>query len=340
MRALIWTAAERMELREAVEAPVPAPGEVSIAVEVVGICGSELEGYLGHNSLRVPPLTMGHEFCGRIERLGGAVTDLRIGQKVVVNPLLHCGQCVSCRKGMTQLCAKRQIVGIHRPGAFAQSVVVPRSAVVQVPDGISAYRAALSEPLACSLRAARRALSGHAFANAIVIGAGGIGLLCGMVARLLGASAVAIADTNTERLHVAASVGFTRTVNPKMTDLQAYAKAEFGDKGVDVVIDAAGFQPTREAAMALLNPGGTFMNIGLGIDHTMLPINQLIRSEIQLLGSFCYTAQDFADAVDLLIGERITEEGWTEVRPLSAGAEAFAELAAGRVSRGKIFLSV
>lgn len=112
----------------------------------------------------------------------------------------------------------------------------------------------------------------------------------------------------------------------------------FGSKGVDVVIDAAGFQPTREAAVKLLNAGGTLMNIGLGIDETLLPINYTIRHEIEILGSFCYSRQDFQDAVDLLIAGKVTEIGWTEIRPLSEGFQAFAQLVAGEVTSGKIVL--
>ncbi|TNJ64589.1 galactitol-1-phosphate 5-dehydrogenase [Paenibacillus hemerocallicola] len=356
MKALVWTGVETMEVRET-ERPACGPDEILIRVEAVGICGSEIEGYLGHNSLRVPPLVMGHEFCGTVVDAGeglpvaagdangaregrsaSAYGSISIGQKVVVNPLLACGECPSCRRGLPQLCAKRALVGVHRPGAFGELVSVPRSAVVPVPADISPFRAALSEPLACSLRATRRALERHPFAGVLVFGAGGIGLLCAMTAKLLGASRVMIADTNAKRLEMAASLDIGETVNPREEDLGERVRAAFGEGGLDAVMDAAGFQPTREAAIRLVRPGGTFMNIGLGIDDTVLPINHLIRGEIDILGSFCYSRQDFHDAVRLLSEGRITEEGWTEVRPLAAGGDAFAELVAGRVHVGKIFL--
>ncbi|SDE10319.1 2-desacetyl-2-hydroxyethyl bacteriochlorophyllide A dehydrogenase [Paenibacillus sp. UNCCL117] len=340
MKALVWTAPETMEYRETPEA-APSAGEVLIQVEAVGICGSEIEGYLGHNSLRVPPLVMGHEFCGRIVKLGpGAPEHLAEGQKVVVNPLTSCGTCISCRKGHTQLCASRRIVGIHRPGAFGERVAVPASGVVPVPEPLDAYRAALAEPLACSLRATRRAMARHFSPNVLVFGAGGIGLLCAQVAKLLGAERVTIADTQEERLQIARRHGADEVVNPAATDVSSFLAERLGDKGVDVVLDAAGFQPTRASALSIVNPGGTVMNIGLGIDDTTIRVNHLIRSEIEVLGSFCYTAQDFHDAVGLLAAGRITEQGWTEVRPLSEGGEAFRDLVRGKVKQGKIFLSV
>lgn len=340
MKTLVWNAAETMDWQER-ELPVPAEDEILIRVEAVGICGSEIEGYLGHNSLRIPPLIMGHEFCGVIEQAGSRMkeaNELDIGRKVVVNPLLFCGRCGSCLKGLTQLCDKRAIIGIHRSGAFAERVAVPASAVVPVPDEINSYRASLAEPLACSLRATRRALYNHPFANVLIYGAGGIGLLCAMTARILGASRITMVDTNQERLDKALQVGIDIGVNARLEDANARIQEVNSDKGIDVVIDCAGFQPTREAAVRMLNPGGTLMNIGLGIDGTQLPINYTIRSEIEILASFCYTRQDFKDAVDLLVSGKVTERGWTEIRPLSEGASAFADLVAGKVTSGKIFL--
>ena len=339
MRALLWTAAEVMEWTE-VEKPHPKEGEVLIRVESVGICGSGIEGYLGHNSLRIPPLIMGHEFCGRIERLGNESKGLKKGQKVVVNPLIYCGECNACRKGLTQLCSTRKIVGIHRSGAFGEWVTVPSCAVIPVPEELSAFRAALAEPLACSLRATRRAMKNHEFAHVVVFGAGGIGLLCAKIARLLSADKVIILDTNQERLQVALNVAADYIFNPNEPDYQEEIKKVVGEKGIDVVIDAAGFQQTRSVSVEMINPGGTIMNVGLGIDETELRINYLIRSEIEILGSFCYTAQDFYDAVNLLIEGRISEEGWTEIRHISEGNEAFQDLINGRVTSGKIFLEM
>jgi threonine dehydrogenase-like Zn-dependent dehydrogenase len=339
MKTAVWTAPESIVIEER-SVPEPGTGEVRLRVEAVGICGSELEGYLGHNSLRVPPLVMGHEASGVVEAVGPGAGRYSVGQRAVINPLLFCGSCRSCLSGLTQLCVKRQIIGIHRPGAFAEYVVVPESAIVPISDGLSAERASLAEPLACSLRAARRAMERHPFSAVAVLGAGGIGILSAMVARILGASDVLVADTNEERLAMVRGLGFNLTANPKTESLEDAVRRHFAEKGIDVVIDAAGFQPTRESALRSVNPGGTFMNIGLGIDETRLPINHLIRSEIAVLGSFCYTARDFADAVDLLEQGKITEEGWTEICRLEDADRAFKLLVGGKVSSGKITMKL
>ncbi len=199
MKSLVWTKPEWMEIQQSAE-PEILQDEVLLKVDAAGICGSELEGYLGHNSLRFPPLVMGHEFSGTIEGVGSQVEGLLKGQKTVVNPLSSCGICAFCRKGLVQLCKERSIIGIHRPGAFADYVSVPASSIHIIPDSLNPYRASLTEPLACSLRAVRRAMANHPFSNVVVFGAGTIGLLSFLVARILGASRVVVVDLNEERL--------------------------------------------------------------------------------------------------------------------------------------------
>ncbi len=318
--------------------PEPTEDEVLIKVDTVGICGSELEGYLGHNSLRKPLLLMGHEFAGTIERTGSAAAGFVRGQRVVVNPLSSCGTCAQCHKGLYQLCSGRTIIGIHRPGAFAEYVTAPAAGVYVLPEHLPFETAVLTEPLACSLRAARRAMEGHAFANVAVIGAGAIGLLTAMSARILGASRLFVLDVNAARLETVRKLEVGIPIDSSKPDAEEELKRLSGDKGIDVIIDAAGFQQTRSLAARLVNSGGDIMNIGLGIDGTVLPINQFIRAEVDVKGSFCYTRQDFQDALDLLSAGKVSEAGWTEIRPLSEGPRSFHELVNGQVAAGKIIL--
>lgn len=337
MKTLMWTGPKTMVI-ENHETPSIKQDEVLIQVDAVGICGSEIEGFLGHNSLRKPPLVMGHEFSGTIVQLGESVNGLSAGAKAVVNPLISCGTCDRCRRGFVNICDTRQIIGIHRPGAFAEYVAVPASAICVVPRSIGSFRASLAEPLACSLRATRRALSAHPFANVLVYGVGTIGLLSAFVSKILGANKIIVLDVNDERLKTVKGVGIEYGINSRTEDVPARIVEITEGKGIDVIIDAAGFLPTRTQAFDLVNPGGVIMNIGLGINETPLPINNQIRSEITVLGSFCYTKQDFYDAIQLLVEGKISEEGWSEIRPLEAGEEAFSDLVAGKVTNSKIFL--
>src|SRR3954469_16686142 len=128
MQALVWEGPRQMNLREVAD-PQPAAQEVLIKVIFSGICGSELGGYLGHNSLRKPPLIMGHEFSGIIEETGPSVMSFKAGDRVTANPLVTCGVCRACTTGSAQLCAQRKLLGAHLPGAFAEYVTVPQQNV-------------------------------------------------------------------------------------------------------------------------------------------------------------------------------------------------------------------
>ncbi|WCK53229.1 galactitol-1-phosphate 5-dehydrogenase [Aneurinibacillus sp. Ricciae_BoGa-3] len=339
MQTLVWTKPNGMEIQDL---PVPAyrDDEVLLKVDAVGICGSEVEGYIGHNSLRVPPLVMGHEFSGEITELGTSVSGFVKGQRVAVNPLISCGHCTPCRKGLLQLCDKRKIIGIHRPGAFAEYVNVPASAIHVIPDTLGPFRASLTEPLACSLRATRRAMQNHSFANVVVFGAGTIGLLSFVTAQILGASRVIVVDTNEARLKTPERMGATGTISPAQPGYLQKIKTAMGPSGIDVVIDAVGLQTTRSAAVEIINPGGTIMNIGLGTDITRIPINVCVRSEISVLGSYSYGPQDFNDALELIKDGKIEENGWSEIRSLRDGDRAFQELVKGNIQSSKIFLTI
>ncbi|RED75144.1 zinc-dependent alcohol dehydrogenase [Cohnella phaseoli] len=339
MKALMWNGPRQMDLVR-LDVPEPARGEALIKVAVVGICGSDLEGYLGHNSLRKPPLLMGHEFSGTIVSIGRDVKGWSVGDRVVANPLIACGTCPRCVRGRPNLCDRRQIVGIHRPGAYAEYTTVPVSCLQKFPDSLSFEDAALTEPLACALRAVRRSIADFPLVQMLVIGAGPIGILSALTAQVLGAAKVWIMDKNERRLQTAARLQLSGAFSSGDSDVAEQVRLAAGSRGVDVVLDAAGFQPTRELAIRLLNPGGIFMNIGLGIDDTVLPINHAIRSEIEIRGSFCYSPQDFSDALCLLESGKIGSEQWSTVRTLEDGIASFEELVSGQTSIGKILLSM
>ncbi|MYJ79278.1 MAG: alcohol dehydrogenase catalytic domain-containing protein, partial [Caldilineaceae bacterium SB0670_bin_27] len=198
MQALVWTAPETMEMQEQPD-PTPVANEVVIRVAYAGICGSELSGFLGHNALRTPPLVMGHEFAGEIVEVGRDVTGFEVGDAVTVNPLTYCGQCRTCRMGLTQLCPERVLVGAHRPGAFAEFVSIPAFVTHKLPEGMSLRSGALTEPVGVGVRIGR--LAGDvAGESALIIGAGPIGLLALQALQLAGADRIFIADLDPERL--------------------------------------------------------------------------------------------------------------------------------------------
>ena len=342
MEALVWLGPRKMEIQR-VAVPELRSGEVLVTVDVAGICGSELSGYLGQNSLRVPPLVMGHEAAGEIiEVTQGTFADgspARAGTRVTFNPLVTCGECDRCRAGLTNLCRQRQLIGVHRPGAFAQFVAVPAPQCHPLPIDCSETIASLTEPLACSLRAVKLTQV-HCEQSLLILGAGPIGLFALIAARAKGIQHIYVSDLSESRLAVARQWGASETMNAQKQDVLATLQ-EIAPTGVDTVIDAIGANVTRAQAIQAVVPGGTVVCIGLHEEVSSLSVNYLVRQEITLRGSFGYDQGDFKCALDFLThGLLQSGTDWLEERPLALGPSSFAELVDDKVAATKIVLRV
>lgn len=339
MQALVWEGARQMNLREVAD-PQPAPNEVLVKVIYSGICGSELSGYLGHNSLRKPPLIMGHEFSGEIVALGDEAAainpQLQIGQQVTVNPLISNPYTPAALKGRHNLTLPRNIVGIHRPGSYAQYVTAPASNVHPMPAGMTLEHAALTEPMACALRAAR--LSGATATDTVLItGLGPIGLLTMQVVKQFGAQQIFATDTDADRRAIGAHFGI-QVLNPKTDNVVAAIRAATGGQGADMAIDAVGANATRRECIEAVTPGGRVIFTGLHEEESPLQANYIIRNEINIQGSFAYTPLDFADAFDWLAQGRIEIDPWLLKAPLGQGGAMFEKLLSNPGPVAKILL--
>lgn len=322
MKALVYEAPETLGLHDR-PAPVPAQGEELIRIEAVGICGSDMHAYLGHDDRRPAPLILGHEAAGVIT--GGA----RDGERVTINPLVTCGTCAACGAGRENLCATRQIISMPpREGAFAQFVTMPARNLVTVPDSVPLSIAALAEPLAVSWHAVRlglEALHPAMDRRALVIGGGAIGLGAALALQALGMEAVTIVEPNAaRRAYLSGACGQS-------------AVAETDD-GFALVVDAVGYAATRAAASARVRPGGVILHIGLGEDTGGLDIRRMTLQEITFIGTYTYTAEDFRTTAQAMFDGRLGPLDWFESRPLTEGARAFADLRGGRVTAPKIVL--
>lgn len=337
MKAVIWLGPRQMEM-QAVSEPTPTAGEVTIKVEAVGICGSELSGYLGHNSLRVPPLIMGHEFSGRVAALGEGVADLTLGDLVTVNPLLTCGRCVFCRQGFENLCIQRKLIGAHRSGAFAEFVTAPAANCIRLPSTFNAVSGSLAEPLACGIRSAWVGGAGSG-SRVLIIGAGTIGLMSLAAVRQAGGSATLVSDVHPGRLAAAAAWGAEATCDARTTDPAGLARQLTDGLGVDIAIDAVGSHATRQTAVKAVRAGGRVILVGLHDAESPFEANAIVRSEIHISGSFAYTQANFVQAVEmLLVGDVQPSEQWLEERSLTDCAAAFAQLVDAPSAAAKIVL--
>lgn len=342
MQALVWLGPREM-VQRAEPMPRSAEGEVLIAVGAVGICGSELSGFLGHNSLRVPPLIMGHECAGQVVRAAGGTfangAAATAGARVTFNPLIVCGSCDRCRAGRPNLCRRRQLVGAHRPGGFAQYVAVPARQCYPLPDHVSLVAGSLAEPLACAIRTLNLAGT-QPNQHLLVLGAGPIGLCAIAVARIRGIEQIIASDVSPQRLEIARRWGAREVVNAREQDVVAVVQERYPG-GVDCVIDAVGATSVRTQALRAVVPGGRVVFIGLHDEESLLPVNYLVRQEVAVVGSFAYTDAEFVQAVDLLVrGEVQPSADWLQERPLHDGPAAFAELVDGTARATKIVLTV
>ena len=322
MQALVWEAPRILHIREVTE-PTPQPDEVVVDVAYAGICGSELSGYLGHNALRVPPLIMGHEFSGRIVALGTGVTALESGQAVTVSPMLFCGVCHFCQRGMNHLCQRRTLLGAGRPGGFAHQVAVPAQAVIALPAGLDLRSAALAEPTAVAVHIG--VLAGDvAGATILIMGAGPIGLLALQVMQRAGAAQVFVADLSLERRAIVTQLGGT-ALDPGTADVPATVRAA-SDIGASVSIDAVGSAATRAQCVAATASAGMVLLSGLHEETSSFPAAEVIRRELRVQGSFCYTPTDFTSAVALLAANAIGLTPWMHDAPLAEGGAWFEQL--------------
>ena len=317
MKALVYSGTMQSEIREMALADIGA-GEVIVDVHQCGICGSDMHAWHGLDDRRIPPLILGHEAVGR------ARAGRFAGQRVVINPLMSCDNCHFCRTGAEHLCASRELVGMRVAGAFAEQVIVKEDNLTVISDNLSDSNAALAEPLACAVNAAQLAIAHipDSTANVHVLGGGAIGLLAAMVFSAKGYSNIHIAETNALRRNILTKIGNFNVYDPL---------AQRSDDGqIDIVLDAVGSGRSRAAASAMVRPGGVISHIGLQDNEAGLDTRRITLQQIHFTGSYCYSRNDFADAVQLLEDGFITGSGWVEVRELEAGAQSFVDIHEGK----------
>lgn len=325
MKALVYTAPEAMAYRDMPD-PVAPPDHHLIRIDSVGICGSDMHAYLGHDDRRPAPLILGHEGAGTL--VGGP----QDGRRVTINPLVTCGTCPSCVAGRDNLCATRQIISMPpREGAFAQYVAMPDRNLVDVPETMTLEKAALAEPIAVSWHAMRLGLEAapeDLRQTALVIGGGAIGVAAAISLKAMGVEAVTLVDPNPIR----------RAYLAQQANYDVCAPDDVRGLSFGLVVDAVGYDGTRAAASAAAHPGGVIVHIGLGGGAAGLDIRRMTLQEITFIGTYTYTAQDFRDTCAAMFDGRLGALDWTETRPLSEGARAFDDLREGRIAAPKIIL--
>ncbi|PRX09529.1 UNVERIFIED_ORG: L-idonate 5-dehydrogenase [Martelella mediterranea] len=311
---------------ETCEAAAPGLGQVRIAMERGGICGSDLH-YFAHGGvgqIRVrEPIILGHEAAGRIEAIGQGVDTLTPGMLVAVNPSRPCGHCRFCRSGMERHCTDMHFMGSamhlpHEQGLYRSYLTVDAAQCFAFPEGISAGEAACSEPLAVCLHAVSRVPSGVDKLNVLVTGCGPIGCLTIAAAKAAGAAHIVATDLNAEALEVASKMGADVTI-----DLKARPNGVSEEGPYDVAFECSAASQAVTSAIEALEPCGVLVEVGVA--GTMdLPVGRMVAREISYIGTHRFDSE-FADAVNAIGSRRIDVRPIiTRTYPMNQAGAAFA----------------
>lgn len=328
MKALVKTAKGpgETELRD-IPVPEPGPGEALIRVKAAAVCASDVHIY--HDRFTyVPPLVLGHEFCGVVERLGPGATGVRAGDLVVSeNNPNACGTCRVCTAGFPNLCPAKKAIGFKRDGCFAEYVAIPAHLLHKVPEGVSLHAAALSEPLAVAIHAVADRCGIERGDIVVVQGPGAIGLLAAQVARAEGAGRVIVSGTSRDvglRLDCAERLGF-ETCNVEQDDLLELVLSYTAGLGADVVVEAAGAPPAVDLGIKLLRRAGRMVAVGI-TGQASIPVawDDLVAKAVTLQFSYSSRRRNWNKGMAYLAEGKVEAEPLITSRmPLERWLDAF-----------------
>src|SRR5262245_55389003 len=291
IRAAVLLEPGRVELRRLAR-PTAGPDDVLVAPRAVGICGSDLHlyrhGRIG-TSVVEAPLVVGHESAGEVVAVGAAVEHLRVGDRVVIEPGIACGQCRWCHRGQYNLCGRVRFLGIPpSDGTMSEVVAAPARFVHPLPEALSWADGAMIEPFAIGLQAVRSA-GVEAGESVVVLGAGPIGLMILQAARIRGATTLIAVDVAARPLAMAARLGATATLDGRADDLAERVRALTGGDGADHAIEAVGAPATVQAAFDLVRRGGTVTLVGIA-EQPGIPLDtiKIVRTGLTVRSSFRY----------------------------------------------------
>jgi (R,R)-butanediol dehydrogenase/meso-butanediol dehydrogenase/diacetyl reductase len=317
MKAAVFYADHDIRVEEVPDPTDVGPKDVLLRPYWCGICGTDLHEY-AMGPIVIPahphplngstaPQILGHEFSAEVVEVGSEVTNVRVGQRVSVMPLLYCGECYYCRRGLNHLCVKMACVGLSfGSGGIAELAVVPAKHVSVLPDSVSDLQGALVEPAAVAAYGVDTA-GVRPGDTVLITGAGPIGALATLYAASLGAR-VFVSEVNKTRAALIDSLGVATVLDPTSIDVAAFIKENTEGVGADAVIECSGNERALQTALASVRSAGHISQTGLHTKAASIDPMVLSEHDITLTGTWCYPVTDFPRIIDLIARGRFPVE--------------------------------
>ncbi|MFI3208164.1 MAG: zinc-binding alcohol dehydrogenase family protein [Eubacteriales bacterium] len=302
MKAVKLDAPWKVDVVE-MDKPVAKEGEALIKIVSAGICGSDIGAFRGTNGLVSYPRVIGHELAGEIVSISEEnKKGLKVGDRVVVDPYIYCGECYPCSIGRTNCCNDLKVLGVHIDGGMAEYYTHPEDMLIKIPEDMTWEQAAMAEPLTISLHGIHRGgLKKSEFC--VIIGAGPIGLVAGMVAQAYGAHTILL-DLVQERLDFAKTLGIEYVVNSGVEDPVEAVKQITGGVMAQQVMECSGANPAVRLSLDLVSHAGRITLTGWPKNETSLPTDIITKKEIDIRGART-SAGEFEEALELIRSKRV-----------------------------------
>ena len=322
MKAAVLTKWKHFEICN-LDVPQAGTGEVLLKVGLAGICGSDVHIYNGDNPIAKTPVIPGHEFMGEIVAMGDDVSDLKIGQRVVVQPLVFCGDCPPCNSGVPHVCESLTVIGVNRNGGFADYVNVPKDCIFPISDDLSDAAATLAEPFSIAVHSLKRGglLSTD---RVLVIGAGPIGFYSALMARKMGAKSVMISEPVATRRAFVEEFGIS-VCNPMDDDSVEQLKLLSDGNGYDLIIETSGNAAGIDFATKAAAIRGRIVTLGFPAkNYAQYNFTSGIIKELTIIGSRVCTRAEFAETLELICS--MNQEGEVNFSKLVAVTRSLEDL--------------